>query len=159
MKANKCQELAGLLQQKNWTLCSCESCTGGLFAAEMTEVPGVSSFFKGGVVTYWTQIKTDVVHVSRETVEKYGVVSEQTAREMAEKCAELMQCDCSVAFTGNAGPGVMENKPAGMICTAIHVPGKTWVMTDHLQQGRNENRRRIVELTIQRFADLIANGE
>ena len=155
MKASKCQELAELLKQKNWTLCSCESCTGGLFAAEMTEIPGVSSFFKGGVVTYWTQIKTDVVHVSRDTVDKYGVVSEQTAGEMAEKCAELMQCDCSVAFTGNAGPGVMEGKPAGLICTAIHIKGKTRVMTDHLQQGRNENRRRIVELTAQRFVEMI----
>ena len=95
-------ELAALVRQKGWTLCSCESCTGGLFASRLTEVPGVSAFFKGAVVTYWTAMKIDVVHVNPAILDQYGVISEQTAKAMAEQCALLMNCDMAVAFTGNA---------------------------------------------------------
>ena len=115
MKASSMAELAALVRQKGWTLCSCESCTGGLFASRLTEVPGVSAFFKGAVVTYWTAMKIDVVHVNPAILDQYGVISEQTAKAMAEQCALLMNCDMAVAFTGNAGPDVMEDKPAGMI--------------------------------------------
>ena len=108
-------ELAALVRQRGWTLCSCESCTGGLFASKLTEVPGVSAFFKGAVVTYWTAMKIDVVHVDPAIIDRYGVISEPTAKAMAEQCALLMDCDMAVAFTGNAGPDVMEDKPAGMI--------------------------------------------
>ena len=155
MKANSMAELAELIRQKQWTLCSCESCTGGLFSSRLTEVPGVSAFFKGWVVTYWTEVKTNVVHVDPAIIEAEGVVSEATAKAMAEQCAELMHCDMAVAFTGNAGPDVMENKPAGMICTAIHVPGQTWTFSDLLNGTRQEVREQIVERVTERSLTIL----
>ena len=73
------EKLVETLKKKQLTIASCESLTGGLFAARMTEIPGVSAVMKGGIVSYWTEIKESVVGVSHKTVKEYGVVSEQTA--------------------------------------------------------------------------------
>lgn len=155
MKANSMVHLAELMIQRGWTLASCESCTGGLFASRLTDVSGVSSFFKGAVVTYWTAVKTEIVGVRPETIADCGVVSEATAREMAEKTACLLDTDVCVSFTGNAGPSVMEEKPAGTICTAISIRQKTWTYTDYLHGGRNENRDEIVSICAARLVELL----
>ena len=155
MKASSMIRLAELMTRRGWTLASCESCTGGLFASRLTEVPGVSSFFKGAIVTYWTAVKTEVVGVRPKTIAEYGVVSEPTAREMAEKTACLLGTDVCVSFTGNAGPSVMEEKPAGTICTAISIRQKTWTYTDYLSGGRNENREEIVSICADRLIGLL----
>ena len=159
MKANSLILLAQQLLKQGWTLCSCESCTGGLFAASMTEIPGVSAFFKGGLVTYWTAMKTTLAGVDEQLIRRYGVVSEQTARAMAEGCAAVMQCDVCVSFTGNAGPAVLEGKPAGMICTAVRLPDQCLTWTDQLSGDRNAVRREIVELTAQRCLQMIENAQ
>ena len=79
------QALVDALKAEALSIGTCESLTGGMFASELTSVPGVSAVFKGGFVTYWNTCKIDVVHVSAETIDKYGVVSAPTAIEMAEK--------------------------------------------------------------------------
>ena len=100
-------------------------------------------------------MKIDVVHVNPAILDQYGVISEQTAKAMAEQCALLMNCDMAVAFTGNAGPDVMEDKPAGMICTAIHVPGQTWTATDLLTGTRQEVREQIVQRVAERSSSIL----
>lgn len=138
------EELVRLLKEKKLTICSCESCTGGMFASMLTSISGVSAVFKGAFVTYATEIKTDVVGVSHATVHKYGVVSEQTAKEMAERSREKMKSDLSVSFTGNAGPDVMEGKPAGLIFCAIASKDETEVYEFRFQGERNEIRKACV---------------
>lgn len=149
------KELIELLKRKGLTLSSCESCTGGLFAASITAVPKVSSVFKGAVVTYFTEIKTRVVGVAEETVEKYGVVSPQVAAQMAERTNELMQSDVCVSFTGNAGPDVMEGKPAGLIYCAVSFHQKTAVFECHFHGTRNEIREACVKEMTEKCIELL----
>ena len=98
------QKLVSYLKDKNLTIGSVESMTGGLFAARITSVPGASKVFKGSIVSYSPLIKENVVGVNKETIEKYGVVSKQVAYEMAEKGRKVLDVDICVSITGNAGP-------------------------------------------------------
>ena len=113
------EELSELFKKRGLTLGSVESFTGGKFASEITSIPGASKFFKGAVVTYWTEIKNEVVNVPKDITDKYGVVSKETAYYMAKNGKALLNVDYCVAFTGNAGPEAMENKPVGEIYIAI----------------------------------------
>ncbi len=98
------QKLVSYLKDKNLTIGSVESMTGGLFAARITSVPGASKVFKGSIVSYSPLIKENVVGVNKETIAKYGVVSKQVAYEMAEKGRKVLDVDICVSITGNAGP-------------------------------------------------------
>ncbi len=98
------QKLVSYLKDKNLTIGSVESMTGGLFAANITSVPGASKVFKGSIVSYSPLIKENVVGVNEETIAKYGVVSKQVAYEMAEKGRKVLDVDICVSITGNAGP-------------------------------------------------------
>ena len=133
------------LAEKGLTLGSIESMTGGLFAAEFTSVPGSSKVFKGSVVTYATEIKEKVVGVKAETIEKYGVVSEEVAREMAEWGRKLLNVDVCVSITGNAGPTCEPGgKPAGYFCIAISTKDKTISKNYQIGKKRNVVRNRAV---------------
>ncbi|WP_428258053.1 competence/damage-inducible protein A [Gallibacter sp. Marseille-QA0791] len=104
------------LMEKGLTLSSAESCTGGKFAAAVTDIPGISSVFQRGLVTYSNQAKMDELGVSFETLEKYGAVSEETAMEMAEGLRRVSGSDVCVSVTGIAGPGGgSEAKPVGLV--------------------------------------------
>ena len=150
------KELVTLLKKYNLTISSCESLSGGLFAAKLVEIPGVSSVFVGSVVTYATRVKHEVVHVKQETIDKYGVVSEEVANEMASNIARLMKSDIGVSFTGNAGPDVMEGKPAGLVYSSIYYESKVVSYSDMISGTRNEVRNQIVELMTQRLLMLIS---
>ncbi len=139
------EELVSLLKEKNLTLSSIESLTGGLFASSITSFPGVSKFFKGGVVTYWTSIKEDVVHVSKEVIDSFGVVSKECALEMARKGQVLLNSDVCISFTGNAGPSVMENKEVGLVYIGLKIKNKEFVKELHLQGERNFIRNKCIE--------------
>ena len=98
------QKVHQLFGKKGMTLSVAESCTGGLISHYVTAIPGASSFFEAGVVSYSAETKKTILGVSSETVSKYGVVSDQTAREMAGKVRGVTNTDFSVATTGNLGP-------------------------------------------------------
>ncbi|MBQ4253604.1 MAG: CinA family protein [Erysipelotrichaceae bacterium] len=149
------KELFELLKNKNYTIASCESLTAGLFCSKMAEIPHVSAVLKGGIVTYWTQIKEDVAQVSHDTVERYGVVSIQTAYEMAKNVQRIFDTDISVSFTGNAGPDVLEDKPAGLVYTSICVGNQIYGFSDLIKGSRNEVRETIVERTVERIKDIL----
>lgn len=138
------KELVELLRTQALTIGSCESLTAGLFTSKLAEVPGASAVLKGGIVTYQTVIKEQVVHVEKEIIEQYGVVSEQTAKSMAEHARKLLDCDLCVSFTGNAGPDVMENKPAGRVFCALADKDNTYIYMFDLQGQRNEIREVVV---------------
>lgn len=104
------------LMEKGLTLSSAESCTGGKFAAAVTDIPGISAVFQRGLVTYSSQAKMDELGVKAETLEKYGAVSEETAMEMVEGLRRVSGSDVCVSVTGIAGPGGgSDAKPVGLV--------------------------------------------
>ncbi|HBY71257.1 MAG TPA: competence/damage-inducible protein A, partial [Lachnospiraceae bacterium] len=117
-----------LLHQKNLTLATAESCTGGLFTGRIVNVAGVSDVLKEGYITYSNESKMHLLGVKRETLEAFGAVSEQTAGEMAEGAAKAAGTDTAVAITGIAGPdGGTPLKPVGLVYVSCYVKGKVEV--------------------------------
>ncbi len=115
------EEIVGrLLTEQGLTIAVAESCTGGVIAHRLTNVPGSSAYFIGGVVAYSNRVKERVLEVSRETLSVYGAVSEETAREMARGARRLFDTDVAISATGIAGPtGGTPQKPVGLAYVAL----------------------------------------
>ncbi|MFR4021401.1 MAG: CinA family protein, partial [Clostridia bacterium] len=110
------QVVADRLMEQGLTLSSAESCTGGMFASTMTDIPGISQCFDRGLVTYSNQSKMEELGVSAGTLEKFGAVSEETALEMVEGLKRVSGSDVCISVTGIAGPGGgSEEKPVGLV--------------------------------------------
>jgi nicotinamide-nucleotide amidase len=109
-----------LLSERNMTLASAESCTGGLLAKRITDIPGSSGVFLGGVVPYSNEMKEAVLGIPREIIVEHGAVSEQTARMMADGVRGLSGADFGIGITGIAGPvGGSDEKPVGLVYVAL----------------------------------------
>jgi len=122
------QTLVKVLRERQLTVSTAESCTGGLISKRITDVPGASAVFPGGVCSYAEEVKMNVLGVSRETVEKYTVVSEECAREMADGVRKLMCTDVGVSVTGYAGPGGGDEKnPVGTVYIGVSTEKRTFV--------------------------------
>ncbi|MBQ9852224.1 MAG: CinA family protein [Ruminiclostridium sp.] len=120
------ETVARKLREKGLTLSSAEACTGGLFAARLTDLAGSSRFFDRSIVTYSNQAKLDHLGVRPETLETYGAVSPETAREMAVGLARVSGSDVCISVTGIAGPnGGTEEKPVGTVFIAVVYEGRT----------------------------------
>lgn len=111
--------------EKNLTLAVAESCTGGLISHYLTAVPGASSFFEAGVVTYSAAAKKKLLGMRQTVFATHGMVSEETARLMAKKVRLLTRTDIGVSTTGNLGPDVLEGKPKGLVYIAISTRKET----------------------------------
>ena len=121
--------VAKLLLEKNITISCAESCTGGKFAAALTEIPGSSKVFERGLVTYSNQAKIDELGVKAETLEKFGAVSPETAEEMVRGLAAKTGSDLCISITGIAGPdGGTEEKPVGLSYIGISYNGEVKVV-------------------------------
>jgi nicotinamide-nucleotide amidase len=120
-KGESIQEVVGnLLREKKATLAIAESCTGGLIAHKITEVPGSSDYFLCGAVTYANEIKMNILDVSAETIQKYGAVSEETVIEMVSGICKKTNAKYCLATSGVAGPGGgTPEKPVGTLCMAV----------------------------------------
>ncbi len=132
------------LKRKNLTLATAESCTGGLVGKLLTDVPGVSAVYVGGIISYTNEIKINILGVSAQTIEKYTEVSAETASEMAERVREKFSSDIGVSVTGFAGPdGGTENDPVGTVYIAIATANETRALRLSLdgKLGRAEIRR------------------
>ncbi len=136
--------LVSTLKERNATISCAESCTGGLAASLLTSIPGSSEYMLGGVVSYSPEVKKGVLGVKESTVEKYGVVSEECAREMADGVREKTYSDCAFSVTGVAGPDKSEGKEVGTVCFGFSGSGrKTETVTLHFPSwGRESIRRR-----------------
>lgn len=114
------------LGEKHMTIATAESCTGGLLAKRITDIPGSSDVFEMGAVTYANRIKEMVLGVRPETLERFGAVSEETAREMAEGIRRAAGSDIGIGITGVAGPGGgTKEKPVGLVYIAMSTPRGT----------------------------------
>ncbi len=117
--------IAKLLEGRQLTVTTAESCTGGLLAGRLINVPGISSYFKEGHITYSNEAKEKILGVSHDTLERYGAVSAQTAEEMAKGGARAAGADICVAITGIAGPeGGTEEKPVGLVYISCWCKGR-----------------------------------
>lgn len=149
------QNIHTLFKEYNRTLCSIESFTGGQFASSITRIPGASKFFVGAMVTYATYEKINLLGISKERVDTYGVVSQEIAGDMAMYGRFKMQSDYSISFTGNAGPTPMENKPVGLIYIGVSAYNYTQVFAYQLTGNREEIISQALDLGYQHLQKMI----
>jgi len=136
-----------------------ESCTGGMIGERITNIPGASDTFIGGVVAYADVIKTAALKVPLETLEAYGAVSEETVRAMAEGAQRLFSADCSIAVTGIAGPGGgTPEKPVGTVWLAARMHTTTRALTRVLPGDRDDVRRRAAQAGLDLLRRLLAEA-
>lgn len=129
-----------ILKDQYLTLATAESCTGGYIAHLITSIPGSSSYFNGSVVSYSNQVKMNTLHVSPETLELFGAVSQETVIEMAEGVKRVLSTDCSIAVSGIAGPdGGTPDKPVGTVWIAVSTPNKD-ILVKKFQFGEHRER-------------------
>ena len=130
-----------LLVKNKLTVTTVESCTGGMIASKIVNVAGASEVFNQGFVTYSNKAKWKMVGVGKNTLKKYGAVSEPTAREMAAGGAEEADAEAAVAVTGIAGPdGGTDEKPVGLVYIACCLNGDVTVEECHFHGSRTEIR-------------------
>lgn len=133
--------VADLLKKYNLTAATAESCTGGLLAGRLINVPGISANFKEGYITYSNEAKEKLLEVSKDTLKKYGAVSHETAEEMAAGGAEAANADVCVAVTGIAGPGGgTEEKPVGLVYISCCCKGKLYTERNLYTGNRSKIR-------------------
>ena len=133
-----------LLLEKGLSLATAESCTGGTIAQRLTALPGVSAVYRGGVVSYWTSVKADVLGVPQAILEEYGAVSEPTARAMAEGVCRVTGAEIGVSVTGVAGPDSDERgNPVGLVYLGLHTPDGTFCRRLDLGQRRRDRIRNV----------------
>ena len=143
------EEVVELLARKHLTVTTAESCTGGLIAGTLINAAGASDVLNEGYVTYSNEAKERLVHVSHETLERYGAVSAQTAQEMAEGAARAAGADAALSATGIAGPGGgTVEKPVGLVYIGCCLNGRTVVKECRFNGTRMENRLWTVETAL-----------
>ncbi len=122
-------EIVEMAADKGLVLTTAESCTGGMVAAELTEIPGASDILTHGFVTYSNRAKTQMLGVDPELFPRVGAVSEEVAAEMAVGALNVAEADIAVSITGVAGPGASGRKPEGMVCFGLATPAGVETMT------------------------------
>ena len=113
------QQILDLAIEKGVMLTCAESCTGGMVAAALTDLPGSSAMMDRGFVTYTNAAKVDLLGVSQTTLDRHGAVSEEVAQEMALGALKRSEAQVAVSITGIAGPGGSEHKPEGRVCFGL----------------------------------------
>ncbi len=152
--------VAELLKKHGLTVTFAESCTGGLLSGRFVNVPGVSDVYRAGVVTYANEAKEKFLGVKKSTLEQFGAVSEQTAREMVNGAIAFAEADAALAVTGIAGPdGGTPEKPVGLVYIACAVRGEVVVEEHHFRGNRQEVRNATVEAALTLLRDCIEHME
>ena len=145
-----------LLKSKGMTIATAESCTGGMVASNIVNCSGASTVFVNGMVTYSNESKKRLLGVKPETLEKYGAVSEETAREMCEGVADVSGTNVGLSTTGIAGPdGGTEEKPVGLVYIGVHINGETTVKRLELKGSREKIRSRASTEVIELLRQLL----
>lgn len=140
-----------LLEEKDLTLCTAESCSGGMVASRIVNVPGASEVFKVGFVTYSNKAKRKFIGVNKNTLKKHTAVSAEVAKEMAKGGVFEADADICVSVTGLAGPDGMEDKPAGLVYIGCYYKDR-FIVEEHHFQG---NRTKVRTLATVRALDLV----
>ncbi|MCK9181884.1 MAG: CinA family nicotinamide mononucleotide deamidase-related protein [Fibrobacteraceae bacterium] len=142
---NMVETIAELLKSRKETLSTAESCTGGLIASEIVNLPGASDFFKGGAVTYWNDAKRDILGVPQEMLDQFGAVSEEVVKAMAKGALKHYNTDWAVATSGVAGPdGGSTEKPVGFVWMAVASNRKIFAFNEKFSGDREQIRNKSV---------------
>ncbi len=148
-----------IFKKQRLTLSVAESCTGGLISHCITMLPGASTFFTAGIVSYSEETKKKILGVSPLTIANYGVISEETAREMAEKVRALTGTDYSISTTGNLGPQVLEGQEKGLIYIAVNRQGKILSQRLQLAGDREANKEEACISALRLLVEFIDSHE
>lgn len=149
-------QLGARLKQQGLYLVTAESCTGGWLAQAITSVPGSSTWFERGFVTYSNLAKQELLAVKAETIASYGAVSEQTALEMVTGALAQSQAQVAVAITGVAGPnGGSPEKPVGTVWIAYALPNNTYAQHNYFFGDRNRIREQAVIAALHRLVQSV----
>ena len=141
------EKVVKMLKKHELTIVTTESCTGGMLASKLINVPGVSDIFKAGLITYANEAKREFLGVKKKTLKHYGAVSEKTAEEMILGAVERYDADVAVSVTGIAGPdGGTEEKPVGLVYIGCYVCGQ-WTVTECHFAGTREKIRETTVIT------------
>ena len=159
--SDKLEEVvADLLIDSNTTIATAESCTAGMLSARLTDVPGSSKYFNGGIVCYSNQLKNELVDVKQKTLDKYGAVSEEIAHELAVNIAKKLNSEIGVGITGIAGPdGGTEEKPVGLVFVGISYKNNVYIKKYNLTPNRNINRELTVILCLNEIRKILENSK
>jgi PncC family amidohydrolase len=134
-------EIGKLLHERGLTLAVAESCTGGLVGHRVTNVPGSSEYFAGGVIVYSYEAKVKLLDVAWDTLNALGAVSSETVLEMARGAKKLLDVNIAVSVSGIAGPGGgTESKPVGTTWVGLVTDDGEWAQEFHFQGSREENK-------------------
>ena len=150
------EKVVELLAERHYTVTTAESCTGGMIAGTIVNAAGATEVLNEGYITYSNEAKERLVGVSHETLERFGAVSEQTAREMAEGAARAAGADAALSATGIAGPGGgTEEKPVGLVYIGCTLNGKTEVKECRFDGNRMENRLHTVKTALEMLQSML----
>lgn len=144
------KQIIDLLTERNQTLVTAESCTGGMIASALTDIPGASAAIYGGYITYANSAKSRMIQVQPRLIRDYGAVSNQVARAMADGARNTARVDFAVAATGIAGPdGGSDKKPVGLVYVAVSSELATVVIEHRFGDiGRDAIRKATVEAAL-----------
>jgi len=147
------------LRNKGWTLSIAESCTGGLISDRITDVSGSSDYFEGGMVTYSNKSKAKHLRIPLEYIKRYGAVSPQVAKKMAQGVRKAFNTTFGLSTTGVAGPtGGTKRSPVGRVFIGIASGRRTWVKKLDFKGSRREIKEKATEKALQFFYGKIAHG-
>lgn len=150
------ERVGELLRQRGLKLATAESCTGGLLADRLTNVPGSSDYFLGGVVAYAYEAKVAVLKVSWDTLRAYGAVSAETVLEMARGACKALGADLAISISGIAGPGGgLPNKPVGTTWFGLVAPDGEWTFLRRFEGDRLENKAQAGEAALELIVDYL----
>jgi nicotinamide-nucleotide amidase len=142
--------IGNLLREKSWTLSIAESCTGGLICDRITNISGSSDYFMGGMVTYSNESKVEHLGIPLNFIKKYGAVSPQVARKMAQGVRKALHTNFGLSTTGVAGPtGGTKRAPIGRVFIGLSNGRKTWVKKLDLDGARREIKKKATERSLE----------
>jgi|SRR5215217_4667069 len=161
LEPSRGKRIIDLLRDSNRTLVTAESCTGGMIAAALTDIPGASAVLHGGYVTYSNAAKSKMIQVPSRLIHDYGAVSNQVARAMADGARNTARVDIAVSATGIAGPdGGTEKKPIGLVYVAVSTDLATVVIEHRFGDiGRDEVRKATVVAALDLILQVLASVE
>jgi PncC family amidohydrolase len=149
-------QVGQLLQKRGWKLVLAESCTGGLLGSRITDVPGSSEYFLGGVVAYAYEAKVELLGVSWDTLNSKGAVSRETVLEMARGVRRVMEADIAVSVSGIAGPGGgTPEKPVGTTWIGLVTEDGEWAKGFHFTEDREGNKVAAVDAALGLLLDYL----
>ena len=153
------QVIADLLIKNNLTVSTAESCTSGLLASRLTDVPGSSQYFKGGSVCYSNELKINDIGIDKDLIERYGAVSEEVAKSLAKNIAQKNNTDLGIGITGIAGPdGGTQKKPVGLVFVGIFYKNNLYIKRYNLTPDRITNRELTVTLCLNEIRKILRNS-